>query len=554
MFNPEPGGGTSNARTFTIYESPAPAPNVSSIAPSEARNKGAVSVTITGDGFLDRATVTLTKPGTPPIEAADVEVVSSTSIRSRLELKGASPGVYAVTVTNPDLKAGHLADAFTVKKTPTPPEPPTPPTPPEPTPDTSPTWYLAEGTSDYGFDTFVNIENPNDTAVTALVTYMTESGPRSRAALVLPPMSQTTINPRNDIGAADFSTKVECKERKTIVVDRRMTWWGAGAASQEGTSSIGITAPAKTWFLPEGSSKWGFETWLLIQNPNDSDANCTVTYMTEGSGPRRVEKSVPANSRASFNMETDIGLKDASIKIESNVPVIPERAMYRNNRREGHVSAGTTTPAKDYYLAEGTTSYGFTTYVLIQNPNDRNNTVTVTYMMPGGARPQEPIVVPANSRRTIRVNDVLRGVDLSTRVSGSLPLIAERAMYWGEGSPLGEACHDSIGMDAPHKAFYFPDGETQGGYETWTLVQNPNDKDVDIEVSYLPAGGGAVETVKATVPANSRMTFDMKDKVPDGRAAILVTSKTTGGKIMCERAMYWSNRGAGTDTIGGYSD
>jgi hypothetical protein len=34
----------------------------------------------------------------------------------------------------------------------------------------------------------------------------------------------------------------------------------------------------------------------------------------------------------------------------------------------------------------------------------------------------------------------------------------------------------------------------------------------------------------------------------------MVTSKTPGEKIMVERAMYWNNRGAGTDTIGGYSD
>jgi len=33
-----------------------------------------------------------------------------------------------------------------------------------------------------------------------------------------------------------------------------------------------------------------------------------------------------------------------------------------------------------------------------------------------------------------------------------------------------------------------------------------------------------------------------------------VTSKSAGKKIFAERAMYWNNRGAGTDTIGGYSD
>jgi hypothetical protein len=39
-----------------------------------------------------------------------------------------------------------------------------------------------------------------------------------------------------------------------------------------------------------------------------------------------------------------------------------------------------------------------------------------------------------------------------------------------------------------------------------------------------------------------------------GRAAVMVRSLTPNNKIMVERAMYWNSRGAGTDTIGGFSD
>ena len=100
---------------------------------------------------------------------------------------------------------------------------------------------------------------------------------------------------------------------------------------------------------------------------------------------------MPANSRESFNMADDIGDKDASIKVTSDIPVIPERAMYRNNRREGHDSIGTTAPATDYYLAEGTTAWGFTTYVLVQNPNGSAVDVTITYMTPDGPEAPGPV-------------------------------------------------------------------------------------------------------------------------------------------------------------------
>ena len=114
------------------------------------------------------------------------------------------------------------------------------------------------------------------------------------------------------------------------------------------------------------------------------------------------------------------------------------------------------------------------------------------------------------------------------------------------------SCHDSVGMDAPHMSFYLPDGETYNGTETWTLVQNPNSRPVQVEISYLCANGNVVFT--ATIGANSRQSFSMGDKLPAGRASVMVKSKTAGLRIMVERSMYWNSRGAGTDTIGGYSD
>ncbi len=378
---------------------------------------------------------------------------------------------------------------------------------------------------------------------------MTGSGPVTAPDINLPPKSQATINPRDILGNKDFSTKVVCKEGRPIAVDRTMSWTGQGASSPEAHSSVGVTSPAKTWYLPEGSSKWGFEAWLLIQNPNSGNASCTVTYMIEGEGPRSVTKSVPANSRKSFNIADDIGEKDASIKVEGNIPVIPERAMYRNNRREGHDSIGTTSPASDFYLAEGTSAYGFTTYVLIQNPNSEATDVTVTYMTPGGPKPQAPFTMSPNSRKTIRVNDVLPNIDFSTKVHGTKPIIAERAMYWDNGT--GEACHDSVGMASAHTSFYLPDGQTSEGRETYTLVQNPNSSAVTVQITYMTPNGEGNVVFTDTIPANSRMTYNMVDKGISGRAAIMVTSKTAGKKIMCERAMYWNARGAGTDTIGG---
>lgn len=127
-------------------------------------------------------------------------------------------------------------------------------------------------------------------------------------------------------------------------------------------------------------------------------------------------------------------------------------------------------------------------------------------------------------------------------------------MYWGERTTLGEACHDSIGMNSAHKKFFLPDGQTSDGHETWTLIQNPNGEDVEVRISYLSSGEAEDSVFTETIPANSRRTFNMVDEVPGGRASVLVECLTLDKRIMVERAMYWNDRGAGTDTIGGYED
>ena len=519
------------------------APTVTSVTPASGTTGTIVNITnLSGTGFFGTPTVKLKKSGQADIPASNVNVSSATKITCRFNLDNAAPGTWNVFVQNPDGKSATRDNAFTVTTVPA----------------ASLAWYLAEGTTAWGFSTYISIENPNAGAVKANVTYMLTGASPKTETLNLPASSQTTL--ANDHllqvlgGQTDFSTKVECVDRtKSIAVDRTMFWTGQGAPSPEAHSSVGVTSPAKIWYLPEGSSAWGFESWLLIQNPNATSATVSVTYMIEGQGSASVSHKVPANSRVSFNMADDIGAKDASVKVVASVPVIPERAMYKNARREGHDSIGSTTPAADFYLAEGTTAWGFTTYVLVQNPNPGAASVTITYMTPSGPVPQSQFTMAANSRKTIRVNDVagMGNTDFSTAVHGSRNIIAERAMYWGAGTSLGEACHDSIGMSTPAMNFYLPDGEAGGSIETWTLVQNPNGGPVTVDITYLTPSGQGNITKTETIPANSRMTYGMQAHSGlTGRASISVRSKTGGKPVMVERSMYWNNKGAGTDTIG----
>lgn len=191
---------------------------------------------------------------------------------------------------------------------------------------------------------------------------------------------------------------------------------------------------------------------------------------------------------------------------------------------------------------------GFTTYVLIQNPNSGTNNVTLTFQTGTGVVHGPTFTMPANSRRTVCLNDILpSGTDVSTQVQGTSPLVAERAVYWNGG----QGFHASIGLASPQMFFMLPDGQTSKGWETWTLVENPNPGAVKITVTYMPQGGGEVQGFEDEIPANSRRSYNMADKVPSGRASAYVQSLDGARPIIVERSMYKDNRASGTCTVGG---
>ena len=406
-------------------------------------------------------------------------------------------------------------------------------------------YYLAEGSDAWGFDTYVSVTNPNSEAVHARVTYQTTLGQVPGGVFTLAPGSQLTIDPASVVTNCDFSTKVECLEGLPIAVDRTMSW------ANEAHNSIGVTSPSRTWYMPEGCTGYGFETWLLLQNPTGTPASVRVTYDIEGGSPKTVTKTVPALTRQTYNVADDIGAASTSIEIASSVPVIAERSMYRDKRIEGDDSIGATAPGYDFYLAEGSTAWGFTTWLLVQNPNSVAANVSVTYMTPDGPVAGAPFTMPAKARKTIKVNDVpgMSNTDCSIHVQGSLPIVAERAMYWKHS--VKDACHQHVGTPSPHGTWYLPDGQTSEGRETYTLIENPNASDVTVTISYLTGTGQGDVTFTDTVKANARKTYNMAKWIPQGRASVVVRSASP---VIVERSMYWNGRGAGTDTLGGFSD
>ena len=104
------------------------------------------------------------------------------------------------------------------------------------------TWYLAEGTTAWGFSTYITIENPNASTVTAKVTYMPKGGSNVTESVTCRPTprprSPTTTWSRSwDRGLLHEGGGTDAS--KTIAVDRTMAWTGQGASAPRATPRWG---------------------------------------------------------------------------------------------------------------------------------------------------------------------------------------------------------------------------------------------------------------------------------------------------------------------------
>jgi len=300
------------------------------------------------------------------------------------------------------------------------------------------TWYLAEGCTGPGFDSWVLVQNPNAATTTVQLTYMTSHGQYAGPRVNMAANTRKSFKVNNTCpGEWQVSTVVSSTQP---VVAERAIYGDNGAWA---TESIGASAPQTSWYLAEGSTGPGFETWVLVQNPGSKQANVKLTYMTGQGKKDGPSLKVPAGTRTTVNVADNLPNQwSVSTLVTSDAPVIAERAMYGNHRQWAHDSIGVSEPAATWCLAEGSTGPGFETWILVQNPNDSEAKVSLTYMTSDVSRPGPSVVLPAHSRKTFNVADTVGQVwEVSTKVSSDKPVTAERAMY-GNGRVWGT---DSIG-------------------------------------------------------------------------------------------------------------
>ena len=211
-----------------------------------------------------------------------------------------------------------------------------------------------------------------------------------------------------------------------------------------------------------------------------------------------------------------------------------------------------------YFFAEGTTRDNpvdgtYQEWLCICNPNIDSTKVKITYLLAGATTRTREITVDPQSRTTVNVNsDVGKNKDVSAMVEADSPIVAERTMYftyrgmWPGGTAI-------LGAANPGEDWFFGEGTTRdnatdGTFQEWLCIGNPNEESANVVVDYT-LEGGVKKSARVTVPAMSRVTRDVALDV--GKQHDVSVHVSSNIPVVAERPMYfnYANKWTGGDDV-----
>jgi YVTN family beta-propeller protein len=546
--------GTSNAVITTIPSGS----NSAEVAVNPATNRVYVTNTMTGtvaviDGSTN-AVITNISTGSPPVGTMGIAVNPSlnhiyatnftpggenvvvidgatNTVIATLPFSGGAAAVAANPSTNRFYVANERSNTLAVAQD-------VAPTPPPVTPTT--TWFFAEGSTQPPFDTWFLIQNPTNQPATVTFTFELQGGGTVPRQFVVGPTSRFSLFANQIIPDFAFSTRIDANQ--PIFAERSMF------VSYDGDVVTGIAAPNRTWLFAEGSTQAPFQTWLLLQNPNNQAATATITYLLTQGSPVTQTVGLPPTSRTSIFVNQVLPNQAFSSRVTSDLPIVAERAVYRFPGNAATVNSGENAPATTWYFADGNTTQGtvpFDTFLLLENPNPIPVVATVTLFQDNGNVVSFPQGLAPQSRLNVFLNPVMPNARFGIRVTAPQPIVAERSEFFNV-EPRGAI--STQGASALATTWNLPEGSTQPPFTEFIEVLNPQSITMGVHIDFeLPTG--QVIGRDFQVAGNRPLILNINQIVPNTPLSARVTTSLPS---VVERIMFLNKLGSlgGTDTIG----
>jgi uncharacterized repeat protein (TIGR01451 family) len=377
----------------------------------------------------------------------------------------------------------------------------------------------AEGATGSFFNTEFSLVNTDPTHEgKVLMRMLLSNGQVASKYLTLAALHRVVVNASELLGSNsyEFSTTIEADV--PVASARAMTWDPTYYGMSLGTGSA---AASTTWYFAEGSTLGDFHLFFLLVNPSETtDATVTATYLLlDGSTVVR-QVLVPAHSRVTVAVKAIPGLNDADVGavFTSTLPIVVERSMYLNHGRvfeAGDAVAGVPQPMNNWFIAEGASSAFFNYFLLLANPGPQATTVTARYQLEDGTTVTKLYTLPPTSRKTLNVgleDPKLATAAVSTSLTATNPIIAERAMWWPGPSlaPRWYGGHQTMGSTQSGLRWAMASGSDGGaGHDkTYVLIANQNSTAAQALVTVIFDDATSV-TKLLSLAATSRTTVNI---------------------------------------------
>jgi spore germination protein YaaH len=428
---------------------------------------------------------------------------------------------------------------------------------PAPTPSASPTptpsavgairsWYFAEGSTAPPFDTWFLLQNPNPTPVTAHVTFMPEGQPPITRDFLLAPTSRTSLYANQLLPNTAFSTRIDASQ--PLLAERAMY------AGFDGDVVTAVPSPSKVWYFAEGATTPPFDTWILLQNPNPVAATAHLSYLLENGTVVPKDVPLPPNSRTSIYVNQLLPNAAFSTRIESDQPLIAERAMYRFPGNASTAVTGVAAPARGWFFGAGlptTPNAPADGWLLLQNPGSNPVTATVTLFGTDGQTATFQRPLPPSSRQSVFLNQIFSSRSFGIEVEADGDIIAERSVFIGAAPNSGnepQGAYATQGVPRLATTWALAEGSTAQPFGEQLSVLNPHGSPMQVHLE-LMLENGQVVVRDTTVDPRRALDLDVGSLVPSASFSATVTTSLPSA---VERTMFWLKNGkmGAHDTMG----
>ena len=405
-------------------------------------------------------------------------------------------------------------------------------------PEASCTLYFAEGTTRNGYEEYLFLRNPgpDDAVVTVTYSFPSPAEPQVEQ-LALSTGAGASICVNNVVGhGKDVSIAVESTSG---IIGERQVYFNYKGVWTGGHVTSGVPEPSDTWYFAEGTTRDGFQEWLCLQNPGDTDVVATITCML-GTGENIQDNLLlGARTRTTVDVNKSVGAgQDVSLAVEASGPVVAERPIYFDYKsawRGGHNVTGSTGLGREWHFAEGTTRHGFEEWLCILNPGDET-TARIEYLFSDGPPLVTEQELGAHSRTTVFVNEAVgTGKDVSIKVEADGDVLCERPVYFYYHSAW-EGGHVVKGTCSSEEAWYFPTCAAGSGFEAWLCMMNPGSDDNNVTVEVFGDDGSRSKEIP--MGPHARATLDLSTaSYGISNAWVKVTGELP---VVAERPVYFT--------------